>query len=123
MGRKGALPHESVHFFVVDRERRAAVETPAAEIARKELVAIRRHADLAAGAVAAGIAAENDPIIRLDLGNAFTNRFDNPGAFVAENNRLRHRYYGVIAHRHVGVTNAGRDQSNPHFVMPRLFQF
>ena len=55
----------------------------------------------------------------LHLGNARADLLDNAGAFVPEHDRLRHRIH-LVAHDHVGVTHAGRDNAHQHFVVARL---
>src|SRR5581483_11950817 len=106
-----------------DGERRGPVAAPTAKVALKELVAIGWQTSLASRAVATRVAAEYHAVAGFHFCDACANGLHNPRAFVAENDWLRHRYNCLVADCHVGVTDTGRDQSNPHLVVSRLFKF
>jgi hypothetical protein len=48
--------------------------------------------------------------------HARANALDDARAFMAEHDRMRHRIDDVVAHRNVGMANAGGDQPDQHFV-------
>src|ERR1700693_1059369 len=108
-----------VHRSAIVVQAVAAVRTAAAEIVRVEVQAIARPALLAEAAVAAGHERQHHVVAWPDFDDAGTDSFDDAGSFMAEHDRLRHRI-ALVAHHHVGVAHARRDDTHQHFVRTRL---
>jgi hypothetical protein len=72
-----------VNLLSIDGERGRSVGAAATEIALKEFIAIGWQTDLAAGAVATRISAEDDSIAHFHFDDACTYFLDNPRTFVA----------------------------------------
>src|ERR1700733_2475913 len=103
----------------VTPEAAAAVGPSAAEIVGVEVFAIVRPPLNALPAGAAGHEAQDYMVARPHLDDPRADLLDNAGALVSEHDRLRHRIH-LVAHDHIGVAHAGRDNAHQHFVVARL---
>src|ERR1700724_3466550 len=85
-----------------------------------KFVAVDRKSGVAAWAMTAGSRGEDYRIAGSRTRHARADTLDDARAFTAEHARMRHRIDNVVAHRNVGVTNAGGHQPDQHFVGARL---
>jgi len=110
-----------VNQRAVLRERTGPVGTAPAEIPAEKVVTVAGGIGEAASTRAAGVVTHEHVIAGRDLGDRRSDALHDARAFVAEHDRLRNRE-GLVAHRNVGVADAGGDESNEDLLGARLGQ-
>ncbi len=103
------------------RERRRSIGSRRPEVATEEVVAVGCRLVDAARTRAARIITHDDAVARANSGDLRTDAFDDTRAFVAEHDGLRNGVRSV-AHRDIGMADAGRDQADEHFVRPGVIE-
>jgi hypothetical protein len=102
------------------RQRARSIDPGAVEIAIVEFVAVDRKSSVAARAVTAGRRRQDYRIAWSEARHACADVLDDARTLMAEHDRMRHRIDDVVAHRNIGMANAGGDHPDQHFVGARL---
>ncbi len=110
---------EGVDLLAVLRQRARAVGARAREIMLEEFIAIGRQPVLAGRTMAAGIGGHDDMVPGRDFGHRRADPLDDASALMTEHHRMGDRIDRMVAHRHVGVADAGRDQAHDDLVGAR----